>query len=228
MRNMKKPLMIAMAALALAVAGCASSEDESFKQDFNAAQAPLEKLITDSSGASDPASMGKIADDAKKAAGLFPKGSDADPKTLAVTATLNGGATRVVTSGTRAYALFQLPDELRILDIANPLQPSQIIAAPSPALASDIGYSAGKVYVVAGKVYSFNESLIAAGELLANVSATQSLAIDGDCAVITGQVRIELLSEGTPKVLNSAFTNAWIKGPKGWQMVAWQSTPLPG
>ena len=74
MRNMKKPLMIAMAALALAAAGCASSEDESFKQDFNAAQAPLEKLITDSAGASDPASMGKIADGledtAKKMAAL--------------------------------------------------------------------------------------------------------------------------------------------------------------
>jgi len=110
-----------------------------------------------------------------------------DPKTLTVTATLNGGATKVVTSGTRAYALFQLPDEIRILNIANPLQPSQIIAAPSPALASDIGYSAGKVYVVAGKVYSYNESLIAAGEFLDNVIATQSLAIDGDCAVITGR-----------------------------------------
>jgi len=72
-------------------------------------------------------------------------------------------------------------------NITNPLQPSQIIAAPSPALASDIGYSAGKVYVVAGKVYSYNESLIAAGEFLDNVTATQSLAIDGDCAVITGR-----------------------------------------
>ena len=32
---------------------------------------------------------------------------------------------------------------------------------------------------------------------------------------------------GKPKTLNSAYTNVWIKGPKGWQMVAWQSTPLP-
>jgi ketosteroid isomerase-like protein len=51
--------------------------------------------------------------------------------------------------------------------------------------------------------------------------------VHGDCAVITGRVRIELLSEGKPKMLNSAFTNVWIKGAKGWQMVAWQSTPLP-
>ena len=76
MRDMKKRIMFTVAALALAVAGCAGSEDESFKQDFNAAQAPLEKLLTDSAGASDPASMGKIADGledaAKKMAALDP------------------------------------------------------------------------------------------------------------------------------------------------------------
>jgi ketosteroid isomerase-like protein len=55
----------------------------------------------------------------------------------------------------------------------------------------------------------------------------ENIQVHGDCAVVTGQVRIELLSEGKPKTLNSAYTNVWIKGPKGWQMVAWQSTPLP-
>ena len=54
----------------------------------------------------------------------------------------------------------------------------------------------------------------------------EQIQVLGDCAVVTGQVRIELLSDGKPKTLNSAFTNVWIKGPKGWQMVAWQSTPL--
>ena len=55
----------------------------------------------------------------------------------------------------------------------------------------------------------------------------EDIQVHGDCAVVTGQVRIELLSEGKPKTLNSAYTNVWIKGAKGWQMVAWQSTPLP-
>ena len=55
----------------------------------------------------------------------------------------------------------------------------------------------------------------------------EDIQIHGDCAVVTGQVRIELLSDGKPKTLNSAYTNVWIKGAKGWQMVAWQSTPLP-
>jgi ketosteroid isomerase-like protein len=55
----------------------------------------------------------------------------------------------------------------------------------------------------------------------------EHIELYGDCAVVTGQVRIELLADGKPKTLNSAYTNVWIKGAKGWQMAAWQSTPLP-
>jgi hypothetical protein len=110
-----------------------------------------------------------------------------DPTTLVVTATLSGEVKSVVTSGTRAYALFASPDEIRVLDITNPLQPSQVIQTPSPGNASDIGYSNGKVYVVAGRVFAYNESLLASGELLDPINATQKLAVEGDCAVITGR-----------------------------------------
>jgi ketosteroid isomerase-like protein len=55
----------------------------------------------------------------------------------------------------------------------------------------------------------------------------EDIQVHGDCAVVTGQVKIELLSDGKPKKLNSRFTNVWVKGGQGWQMVAWQSTPLP-
>ena len=55
----------------------------------------------------------------------------------------------------------------------------------------------------------------------------EDIQVHGDCAVVTGQVRIQLLSSGQPKKLNSRFTNVWVKGAKGWQMAAWQSTPLP-
>jgi ketosteroid isomerase-like protein len=55
----------------------------------------------------------------------------------------------------------------------------------------------------------------------------EDIQVHGDCAVVTGHVKIELLSEGKPKSLNSAYTNVWVKRAGGWQMVAWQSTPLP-
>ncbi len=55
----------------------------------------------------------------------------------------------------------------------------------------------------------------------------EDIQLHGDCAIVTGHVKIELLSDGKPKTLSSAYTDVWIKGSKGWQMVAWQSTPLP-
>ena len=55
----------------------------------------------------------------------------------------------------------------------------------------------------------------------------EDMQIHGDCAVITGRVKIELVADGQPKTLNSAYTNVWVRGARGWQMVAWQSTPLP-
>src|SRR5689334_13526236 len=54
----------------------------------------------------------------------------------------------------------------------------------------------------------------------------EAIQVFGDCALVTGQIRIELLSDGQPKTLISAYTNVWLKRPKRWQMVAWQSTPL--
>src|SRR3954464_14154234 len=40
----------------------------------------------------------------------------------------------------------------------------------------------------------------------------ENIQVHGDCAVVTGQIRIDLLSEGKPKTLNSAYTNVWIQG----------------
>lgn len=45
--------------------------------------------------------------------------------------------------------------------------------------------------------------------------------------VVTGHIKIEAVIEGKPKLLNSRYTDVWIKGPNGWQMVVWQSTPIP-
>jgi ketosteroid isomerase-like protein len=55
----------------------------------------------------------------------------------------------------------------------------------------------------------------------------ENIQVHGDCAVITGQVRIDILIDGAPKILNSRYLNVWVKGAKGWQMTAWQSTPIP-
>lgn len=55
----------------------------------------------------------------------------------------------------------------------------------------------------------------------------EDIQIHGDCAVVSGQVRIDILVDGVARNMNSRFTNVWVKGAKGWQMTAWQSTPIP-
>lgn len=50
---------------------------------------------------------------------------------------------------------------------------------------------------------------------------------NGDTVIVTGRAQLEIVASGTPKTLRNRFTNVWIKGPAGWQMAVWQSTPLP-
>jgi ketosteroid isomerase-like protein len=56
----------------------------------------------------------------------------------------------------------------------------------------------------------------------------ENIQVYGDnTAVVTGRIKIDAIIEGKPKLLSSRYTDVWIKGAKGWQMVAWQSTPIP-
>lgn len=113
-----------------------------------------------------------------------------DPGTLVVTATMQGAVRDVTVSGTRAYALFDQPNEMRVLDLAAPLQPSQIVAAPRPSTATSIAYENGRVHVLGDKLYTFAEATLAAqGERFAAISPdeTQRIRIEGGCAIITGR-----------------------------------------
>jgi hypothetical protein len=55
----------------------------------------------------------------------------------------------------------------------------------------------------------------------------ENMQVYGETVVVTGHAKMDVLIEGKRKLLNSRYTNVWIKGAKGWQMVAWQSTPIP-
>lgn len=114
-----------------------------------------------------------------------------DPASLAITATLTGGVTDVVTSGTRAYALTDLPSEVRVLDIADPLRPAQLIAAAAPASATSLAAYSGRVYVLGDRLYEYSEStLLPRGTHLtavANPDKAQQVRVDGHCLVITAR-----------------------------------------
>lgn len=113
-----------------------------------------------------------------------------DPATLNVTATLTGGVADVVTSGGRAYALVELPAEMRVLNIADPLHPAQVIAATAPASATSLAAYSGRVYVAADRLYEYFEStLLAKATHLSAVTAdkSQQVRVDGNCLLITAR-----------------------------------------
>jgi ketosteroid isomerase-like protein len=57
--------------------------------------------------------------------------------------------------------------------------------------------------------------------------AAEEIQVHGNCAVVTGEAHIDVAVGGTDKTLRSRYTNVWVDGAKGWQMAAWQSTPIP-
>lgn len=54
-----------------------------------------------------------------------------------------------------------------------------------------------------------------------------SVRIHGAIAIVNGRSFLEVDVEGVPKSLANVFVNVWVRTPGGWQMTAWQSTPLP-
>ena len=115
-----------------------------------------------------------------------------DPQSLAVTSTLTGGVIDVVTSGTRAYALFDLPSEVRVLSIADPLRPAQLISAvvPASAAATSIAAHPGRVYVIGDKLYQYAEStLLQTATHFTSVTPdkNQQIRVDGDCLIVTAR-----------------------------------------
>lgn len=49
----------------------------------------------------------------------------------------------------------------------------------------------------------------------------------GNTAIINGEAKLSVVSEGQTKALSLRFTDVWARRAGRWQMVAWQSTRLP-
>lgn len=113
-----------------------------------------------------------------------------DPVTLMVTSAMTGAVEDVVTSGRRAYALVTIPDEIRTIEISQPLHPLIVAAAARPEEATSIAASGGTVYVAGRRIHSYSEATLAAGdERLTPVlpHPSQMVRIAGDCAIVTGR-----------------------------------------
>jgi hypothetical protein len=94
----------------------------------------------------------------------------------------------VVTSGTRAYALMSLPNEVRVFNVSDRQRPSQVVSRAAEG--NSVAYGGGTVYVLADKLLGFDEATLApkADALpAAAADASQRVRIDGNCAVVIGR-----------------------------------------
>ena len=113
-----------------------------------------------------------------------------DPATLNVTATMTGAVADVVTLNNRAYALFELPNEVRTIDITNPLQPSQMLAITPPNRATSIAAKQGSVFVAGDRLYEYAENtMLLKQTYLPAISPdkAQQVRIDGNCLLLTAR-----------------------------------------
>lgn len=113
-----------------------------------------------------------------------------DPATLSVTSTMNGAVLDVVSAANRAYALFELPNEARVINIASPLQPSQMLAIPSPNRATSVAAHQGRVFVLGDRLYEYTENtmLLRATHFPAIApDKAQQVRVDGNCLIITAR-----------------------------------------
>ncbi len=49
----------------------------------------------------------------------------------------------------------------------------------------------------------------------------------GDVVLVDGDLRIEVVNDGAPKDFVTRYLQVWVKRDGRWQMLSWQSTPLP-
>lgn len=101
------------------------------------------------------------------------------------------------------------------------------VATLNAVLAEDL------VYTHSSARLDTRQSLIGAMESGATVytavEPTDVKAQDlGDAIVLTGVASINVTVNGTPSAFSVRFTDVYARRDGRWQMVAWQSTRLPG
>ena len=54
-----------------------------------------------------------------------------------------------------------------------------------------------------------------------------TVRMHGTTAIVNGRASIDVDVDGVPRTVSNVFVNVWVRTAAGWQMTAWQSTPLP-
>jgi hypothetical protein len=111
------------------------------------------------------------------------------------TVSVSGGIVDVATNGNRAYAITDLPAEIRVINVADPLHPSTVASRAADGSPVSIAYSNGSVYVLGNTLAAYSEtSLTKLSDVLGPYAsdgtvtfADQHVRINGGCAIVTGR-----------------------------------------
>ena len=110
-----------------------------------------------------------------------------DPATLTRAGTITGGVLDVTVSGTRAFALLDLPRDLVAFDISNPLFPTVTARATAPSTAKSIAAAGNTIHVLGDKDYTYSTSLVAGPEQsLGAITSAQQIETANDCVIVIG------------------------------------------
>ncbi len=144
-----------------------------------------------------------------------------DGSSITQSSVYGGALVDVELDGLRAFVLVEGPDEIRVLDIRDPLLPVVIGSRPSEGNPVAISYSDSFVYTLGRRLFVYSEAGLAkAGELLEDYVPEptgslayndQSLAIVGSCAIVSGRTF-------SPQVFS-------ILAPAQWELL--QSPSMP-
>jgi hypothetical protein len=169
-----------------------------------------------------------------------------DPKSaFAQTATMTGTVRDVVTSGTRAYVLTELPNEVRVVDISDPAHPSVLVSRASEGAQPPraIAFANNTIYVLGEKLYSYSPTdLSKTGEQLASyvtdptsgvTYVDQHLRADGTCIALTGRQFSPQFLGGSPSIASPAAGRFVATQPgtfyflTDYSLEIWSTKPLP-
>jgi len=169
-----------------------------------------------------------------------------DPKSaFAQTSTMTGTVRDVVTSGTHAYVLTELPNEVRIVDISDPAHPSVVVthASEGPQPPRAIAFANNTVYVLGEKLYAYSPAdLSKTGDQLASyvtdpfsgvTYVDQHLRADGTCIALTGRQFSPQFPSGSPSIASPAAGHFIATQPgtfyflTDYSLEIWSTKPLP-
>ncbi|MGH9422203.1 MAG: hypothetical protein ACRD3J_19660, partial [Thermoanaerobaculia bacterium] len=173
-----------------------------------------------------------------------------DPKSaFAQTSTMTGAVRDIFVSGSRAYVLTELPNEIRVVDISDPAHPSVLVSRPSEgsqpprAIALAAGDNATTVFVLGEKLYSYANGDLSKGpeQLTSYVTdptsgvtyVDQHLRADASCVALTGRQFSPQFLSGAP-VIASPAPGRFVATQPGtfyfltdYSVEIWSANPLP-